>query len=165
MARSSRYPNHEFGVIRLRELPVDLPVCDSPERIYDYWVANVTRRRWYNPDAECCCAIHLNARRRATGFHLVGIGTLDSVLIQPREVYRTAIVRASASVVIAHNLCDEAHRLCYGKRGLMCSARDWARRVDSFNHRPGNPIRGGTRSPAVVPVFAGRGSHGPPLRS
>jgi hypothetical protein len=41
MARSSRYPNHEFGVIRLRELPVDLPVCDSPERIYDYWVANV----------------------------------------------------------------------------------------------------------------------------
>ena len=35
MARSSRYPNHEFGVIRLRELPADLPVCDSPERIYD----------------------------------------------------------------------------------------------------------------------------------
>ena len=103
MARSSRYPNHEFGVIRLRELPVDLPVCDSPERIYDYWVANVTTALWYNPDAECCCAIGLNTRRRATGFHLVGIGTLDSVLIQPREVYRTAILRASASVVIAHN--------------------------------------------------------------
>ena len=85
MARSSRYPNHEFGVIRLRELPVDLPVCDSPERIYDYWMANVITAPWYNPDAECCCAIHLNTRRRATGFHLVGIGTLDSVLIQPRE--------------------------------------------------------------------------------
>ncbi len=103
MARSSRYPNHEFGVIRLRELPVDLPLCDCPERIYDYWVANVMTASWYNPDSECCCAIHLNTRRRATGFHLVGIGTLDCVLIQAREVYRTAIVRASATIVIAHN--------------------------------------------------------------
>ena len=49
MARSSRYPNHEFGVIRLRELPVDLPVCDSPERIYDYWVANVTTASLVQP--------------------------------------------------------------------------------------------------------------------
>ena len=120
MPRSSRYPNHEFGVIRLRELPADLPVCDSPERIYDYWVANVMTASWYNPDAESCCAIHLNARRRATGFHLVGIGTLDTVLIQPREVYRAAIVRASASIVIAHNLWADSHRLCYGTRGLMC---------------------------------------------
>ena len=101
--RRSRRDNHEFGVIRLRELPVAIPACDCPERICDYWVANVTTASWYNPDVECCCAIHLNTRRRATGFHLVGIGTLDSVLIQPREVYRTAIVRASATIVIAHN--------------------------------------------------------------
>lgn len=52
-------------------------MCDSPERIYDYWVANVMTAGTYNPDAECCCAIHLNTRRRATGLHLVGIGTLD----------------------------------------------------------------------------------------
>ena len=33
--------NHEFRVIRLRELPVDIPCCDTPERIYEYWVANI----------------------------------------------------------------------------------------------------------------------------
>jgi hypothetical protein len=55
--------------------PSRLPCGDSPERIYDNWVANVTTAPWSNPDAECCCAIRLNTRRRATGFRLVGIGT------------------------------------------------------------------------------------------
>jgi DNA repair protein RadC len=98
-----RKDNHEFGVIRLRELPVDLPSCDCPERIYDYWQANVVTASWYNPDVECLCVVHLNTRRRATGFHLVSIGTLDTLLTHPREVFRTAIVRAAGALVIAHN--------------------------------------------------------------
>lgn len=46
--------NHEFGVIRLRELPVDLPCCDSPERIYDYWLANVATATWYKIGVSYC---------------------------------------------------------------------------------------------------------------
>ena len=95
--------NHEFRVIRLRELPVPMATCDTPQRIYDYWMANLSTASWYNPDVECLCAIHLNTRRRATGFHLVGIGTLDSVLITPRELFRTAIVRNASAVVVAHS--------------------------------------------------------------
>jgi len=95
--------NHEFRVVRLRELPVDLPCCDTPERIYEYWMANIASASWYNPECECLCAIHLNTRRRATGFHLVSIGTMDSILISAREVFRTAIVRSAAALVIGHN--------------------------------------------------------------
>ena len=95
--------NHEFGVVRLRELPLDLPSCDCPERIYDYWLANIATAQWYNPEVECLCVVHLNSRRRATGFHLVGIGSLDNVLMHPREIFRTAIVRAVAALVIVHN--------------------------------------------------------------
>lgn len=95
--------NHEFGVIRLRELPVPIACCDSPDRIYDFWMANIATASWYNPDVECLCAIHLNTRRRATGFHLAGIGTLDTVLMAPRELFRTAIVRNAAAIVVAHN--------------------------------------------------------------
>jgi DNA repair protein RadC len=95
--------NHEFGVIRLRELPVPITCCDSPDRIYDFWMANIATASWYNPDVECLCAIHLNTRRRATGFHLAGIGTLDTVLMTPRELFRTAIVRNAAAIVVAHN--------------------------------------------------------------
>ena len=97
--------NHEFRVIRLRELPLPIPCCDCPERIYDYWLANIATANWYNPECECLVAIHLNTRRRATGFHLVAMGTMDTVLSSPREVFRTAISRgaAAAALVICHN--------------------------------------------------------------
>ena len=97
--------NHEFRVIRLRELPLAMPCCDCPERIYEYWMANIATASWYSPDVEQLCAIHLNTRRRATGFHLVSMGTIDTVLAAPREVFRTAISRgaAAASLVICHN--------------------------------------------------------------
>lgn len=95
--------NHEFRVVRLRELPASFPCCDGPERIYEYWMANIATATWYTPDVECLCAIHLNTRRRATGFHLVGIGTLDTVLMTPRELFRTAIVRNASAIVVAHS--------------------------------------------------------------
>ena len=95
--------NHEFRVIRLRELPLPIPCCDCPERIYEYWMANIATASWYNPECECLVAIHLNTRRRATGFHLVAMGTMDSVLSSPREVFRTAIIRSAAALVLAHN--------------------------------------------------------------
>ena len=68
--------NHEFGVVRLRELPVPIACCDSPDRIYDFWMANIATSVWYSQEVEILCAIHLNTRRRATGFHLAGIGTV-----------------------------------------------------------------------------------------
>ena len=77
--------------------------CDCPERIYEYWQGNVVTASWYNPDVECLCVVHLNTRRRATGFHLAGIGTLDTVLMHSREIFRTAIVRTASAVVIAHS--------------------------------------------------------------
>lgn len=95
--------NHEFGVTRLRELPLALECCDCPQHIYDYWIANICTASWYNPDVECLCVMHLNTRRRATGFHLAGLGILDQVLFSPREIFRTAILRATAAVVVAHN--------------------------------------------------------------
>jgi DNA repair protein RadC len=95
--------NHEFGVIRLRELPVPISSCDCPQRIYDFWMANIATASWYTAEVECLCAIHLNTRRRATGFHLAGIGTLDTVLMTPREIFRTAILRNAAAIVVAHS--------------------------------------------------------------
>jgi DNA repair protein RadC len=95
--------NHEFRVIRLRELPLAIPCCDCPGKIYEYWQGNVSTAVWYNPEVETLCAIHLNTRRRATGFHLVAMGTMDTILSSPREVFRTAIVRSAAALVIAHN--------------------------------------------------------------
>lgn len=45
----------------------------------------------------------LNTRRRVKGHHLVSIGTLDSVTVHAREVFRLAIMAAAHSVVVMHN--------------------------------------------------------------
>jgi len=45
----------------------------------------------------------LNTRRRVKGHQLISIGTLDTILVHPRGVFRGAIVAAAAAVVIMHN--------------------------------------------------------------
>ncbi len=45
----------------------------------------------------------LEHAQAATGFHLAGIGTLDTVLMTPREIFRTAILRNASAVVVAHS--------------------------------------------------------------
>lgn len=99
----SAYQNHELRVQRLRELPADLKLCDTPEAVASYWEENVTTATWYNPDVECLCVIHMNTRRRACGFNLVSIGILDTILVHAREVFRAAIVASAKSIVLAHN--------------------------------------------------------------
>ena len=45
----------------------------------------------------------LNTRRRIVGHNLVALGTLDSVIIHPREVFRPVVALAGHAAVIAHN--------------------------------------------------------------
>jgi hypothetical protein len=47
--------------------------------------------------------ILVNTRRRIIGHHLVATGTLDTILVHPREVFRAAVIMASAAIVLAHN--------------------------------------------------------------
>jgi DNA repair protein RadC len=42
----------------------------------------------------------LNTRKRVKGHQLLTIGTLDTVLVHPREVFRCAIIAAAASIVL-----------------------------------------------------------------
>lgn len=61
----------------------------------------------------------LTTRKRVKGHHVVGIGLLDQVLVHAREVFRPAIVAAAHAVVLMHNLCAAAHKLCYVKLRIM----------------------------------------------
>jgi oligoribonuclease (3'-5' exoribonuclease) len=46
---------------------------------------------------------------------------MDTLLVHAREVFRLAIVTAANSLIVMHNLCVAAHKLCYVKRRVMCS--------------------------------------------
>jgi hypothetical protein len=95
----------EYKVVSLREcpLPESMQVCDTPQRAADYWRLMVATNPYFNPDCECFVALLLNTRRRVKGHQLLTIGTLDTLLVHPREVFRGAIIAAAGAVVLMHN--------------------------------------------------------------
>lgn len=95
----------EYKVISLRDCPLPdrLHECDTPQKAADYWRLHVATLPAFNPDVETCVVLHLTARRRVRGHHLVATGTLDTLLVHSREVFRAAIVAASQAVLVMHN--------------------------------------------------------------
>lgn|SRR5690554_743218 len=47
--------------------------------------------------------IHLNTKNRILSIETISMGTLDSSLVHPREVFKTAVKNSSAALILAHN--------------------------------------------------------------
>ena len=45
----------------------------------------------------------LNTRRKVKGHQIVSIGTMDTILVHPREVFRLAIMTAASALIVMHN--------------------------------------------------------------
>jgi DNA repair protein RadC len=80
------------------ELREESPVLDTPERI-----ADLLREENRLYDIESFQVVLLNTRRRLIRVEKVSQGTLDSILIHPREVFRAAIAANASSIVLVHN--------------------------------------------------------------
>jgi len=95
----------EFKIMSLREcpLPEEMLVCDSPEKAIVYWRLHIETDPRFNPECECFVIFLLNTRRRVKGHLLLTIGTMDTLLVDPRSVFRCAIIASSAAIVLAHN--------------------------------------------------------------
>jgi DNA repair protein RadC len=95
----------EYKVVALKEcpLPESLAVCDTPDKALEYWRLHVQTNPHFNPECECFAVLLLNTRRKVKGHQLISIGTLDTLLVHPREVFRGAIIAAASSIVLMHN--------------------------------------------------------------
>ncbi len=87
---------------RARKMAADLrtesPVLETPEA-----VANLLREDNRLRPVETFQIILLNTRRRLIRIEPISQGTLDTLLVHPREVFRAAIAANAAAVVLAHN--------------------------------------------------------------
>lgn len=54
-------------------------------------------------DKEHFIALYLNARNTVIGEEAISVGSLNANIVHPREVFRPAITRAAAAIVLAHN--------------------------------------------------------------
>ena len=81
-----------------RELPPDAPMLDTPER-----VADLLREETRLCEVETFRVVLLNTRRRLIRVEPVSQGTLDTILVHPREVFKPAILASASAVVLVHN--------------------------------------------------------------
>ena len=81
-----------------RELQRDMPLLDNPENI-----ADLLREENRMYDVENFQVVLLNTRRRLIRVERISQGTLDTILVHPREVFKTAISAGAAAIVLAHN--------------------------------------------------------------
>lgn len=95
----------EFKVVALRDCPVpeSMLICETPDQAADYWRLHIQSHPYFDPERECMAVILLNTRRRVKGHQLVSIGTMDTILVHPREVFRAAVVSCAAAIVLMHN--------------------------------------------------------------
>ncbi|MCI0747619.1 MAG: DNA repair protein RadC [Verrucomicrobia subdivision 3 bacterium] len=80
------------------ELRNESPLLDTPERI-----ADLLREEVRLDSVERFHVILLNTRRRLIRVENLSHGTLDSLLVHPREVFRSAIAANASALVLAHN--------------------------------------------------------------
>ena len=80
------------------ELQYESPVLDHPESIVRLLRADNLSR-----NVETLQVLLLNTRRRLIRVEEITNGTLDSLLVHPREVFRAAITANASAIVLAHN--------------------------------------------------------------
>ena len=96
---------YEYRVTALRECPTpdSLQLCETPDKAADYWKLHIATHSHFNPDCECFAALLLNTRRKVKGHQIISIGTMDTILVHPREVFRLAIMTAASALIVMHN--------------------------------------------------------------
>ena len=80
------------------ELRAETPLLDTPERI-----ADLLREESRPQEVEQFRVVMLNTRRRLIGIEIISQGTLDTILVHPREVFKKAIAANASAVVLVHN--------------------------------------------------------------
>ncbi|MBX6350261.1 MAG: DNA repair protein RadC [Clostridia bacterium] len=83
---------------RLGEARPERVAVDRPEDVVR-WL----RPRMRDLDREHFVVLWLDTKHRVLGHETVSIGGLDAAPAHPREVFKGAIVRSAAAVVLAHN--------------------------------------------------------------
>ena len=95
----------EWKIVSLRECPTpqEMQLCETPSKAAAYWRTHITQHPYFNPECECLVVLILNTRRKIKGHYFVSIGTMDTILVHPREVFRLAIMASASAIALMHN--------------------------------------------------------------
>lgn len=91
----------EYSVEVRRVHPNDLnpdPVkLSSPQDVYDL----LSESKYLDREVFYC--LHLDTKNKLLSLEEVSKGSLNAALVHPREIYKAAILRSAAGIIISHN--------------------------------------------------------------
>lgn len=98
-----------YEIVRIKAERRKLPKKYLSENLTDYTVrspedfANIAMKFIGNEDREVFLVACLSVKNEIQSLHRCHIGTLNSSLVTPREVFKTAFLQNAASIIVAHN--------------------------------------------------------------
>lgn len=88
----------ELGKRLVSMSPEAKPVIKSPKD-----VANLVMEEMRYLDREHFRALCLNTKNQVISIELISVGSLNSSIVHPRELFKTAIGKSAASLILVHN--------------------------------------------------------------
>ncbi len=88
------------AALALGELAVqtqELPTVTTPETVYQLCHSIRDKKQ------EHLICLYLNARNQLITLETISVGTLNSSLLHPREIYAPALTHRAASLIVVHN--------------------------------------------------------------
>lgn len=85
-------------MVKEKELEVNFKNVNSPE-----YAKEIIKEFIGDMDREYLAVICLDVKNKITSITANSIGSLNSSIVHPREVFKTAILSNSASIIIGHN--------------------------------------------------------------
>lgn len=85
-------------IVKERLLPYGRDSICTPKK-----VVNMLSRLLRNVDREYFVVISVDTKSKPVGVEVVSIGTLNSALVEVREVFKHAILCCAAGIILAHN--------------------------------------------------------------
>ncbi len=79
-----------------------VPIAKKQIRIPED-AAQIVRNYLLGADREHFVGLYLNSANHVITIHTISVGTLNSSLVHPREVFKMALMVGAASVIISHN--------------------------------------------------------------
>lgn len=72
-------------------------ITTTPQHVYDLV------KDTGNLAQEAFTVLTLNTKNKVINTHMVSLGSLNSAIVHPREVFRVAILDGAASIIVSHN--------------------------------------------------------------
>jgi DNA repair protein RadC len=84
-------------LVKDKEFLSDIPFRDSGD------VAKFMGEKMRELDREVCCVVNFTTKIQPINMSVVSVGSINSSIIHPREVFKTAILSNATSILLLHN--------------------------------------------------------------